>query len=81
MIALSLDPDDYKPYSLRRGGATFLFQTRGDLLATIVRGRWANSPTARIYINEALALVTASAPLSPAIAAHASAFRALFRAA
>lgn len=44
----------WKPYSLRRGGATALFKQSGSLDATCVRGRWANMRTCRIYINDAL---------------------------
>ena len=45
----------FRWYSLRRGGATFAFQ-QGTLLERIcIRGRWAHTPTARIYINDGLA--------------------------
>ena len=50
-----LDVADYKPYSLRRGGATEHFQVQGGLARTCVRGRWNDQRTARIYITEALA--------------------------
>ena len=42
----------YLPYALRRGGATEHFLMTGQLDATVVRGRWSNARTARIYINE-----------------------------
>ena len=44
----------YKPYSLRRGAATAHFLQSNNMAQTMVRGRWANERTCRIYINEAL---------------------------
>ena len=41
-------------YSFRRGGATVHFREGGNMAATVARGRWGSSQTARIYINEAL---------------------------
>ena len=46
---------NFKPYSLRRGGATYDFQQHGQLERTAVRGRWAQPSNARTYINEGLA--------------------------
>jgi hypothetical protein len=48
-------PNGYKPYSLRRGGATHFFRRTGNLSLTCSRGRWSSEKTARIYVNEALA--------------------------
>lgn len=48
---------EFKPYSLRRGGATEDFRSHGQLDRTTVRGRWASSRTARIYINESVAVL------------------------
>jgi len=45
----------FRPYSLRRGGATHWFRTTGSLDATTDRGRWNCVKTARIYINTGLA--------------------------
>ena len=45
----------FKPYSLRRGGATHWFRTTGSLDTTTDRGRWGCVKTARIYINTGLA--------------------------
>lgn len=42
-------------HSFRRGGATFDFQSHGLMDRTLLRGRWENSRTARIYINDGLA--------------------------
>ena len=41
----------YLPYSLRRGGATWYYQATLSLDATVVRGRWSCSKTARSYID------------------------------
>ena len=55
--ALSLTSLGFKPYSLRRGGATFHFRAFGQLSKTVVKGRWTNARTARVYINEGLAVL------------------------
>ena len=47
-------PDDVKPCSLRRGGATAYFQEHGSFEKAMEVGRWNNLQTARIYINTAL---------------------------
>ena len=43
-----------QPYSLRRGGATSAFRSGVSFDSLLVRGRWANQRTARIYLDEAL---------------------------
>ena len=48
----------FRPYSLRRGGATFWFQQHGSLDKILIQGRWATQRTARIYLNEGLALLS-----------------------
>ena len=53
VVALGLDPA-FKPYSARRGGATADFRSHGNIGMTMVRGRWRDPRTARIYINLAL---------------------------
>ena len=55
--ALHLEQFEFRPYSLRRGGATCWFGRHGSLDRIIVLGRWAAARTARIYINEGLAMV------------------------
>ena len=55
MEGLDLLSFGYRPYSLRRGGATFFFQHHGSFDKLLVLGRWAAAKTARIYINEGLA--------------------------
>jgi hypothetical protein len=54
---LKLTSLGFKPYSLRRGGATHHFRTCGQLSRTVVKGRWTNARTARVYINEGLAVL------------------------
>ena len=53
--ALRLTPLEFRPYSLRRGGATFWFNQHGSFDRLLVQGRWAASKTARIYLNDGLA--------------------------
>lgn len=45
-----LDHLQFRPYSLRRGGATDLFQQTQSMEAALIRGRWESSRVARIYI-------------------------------
>ena len=40
----------FRPYSLRRGGATYEMASHGLMEKTLIRGRWKNSNIARIYI-------------------------------
>ena len=47
---------EYMPYSLRRGGASHLFRETGNLSLVQERGRWGQASTARIYVDEAVAL-------------------------
>lgn len=44
----------FRPYSLRRGGATDLFQRTQSMEAALIRGRWESSRVARIYISDGL---------------------------
>jgi len=46
-----------RPYSLRRGGATYEMQSHGLMEKTLIRGRWKNSNIARIYICDGLAML------------------------
>ena len=61
---LELTDWGFKPYSLRRGGATDHFRTFNSLSATVVKGRWASSKMARVYLNDGLATL-ASFNFSP----------------
>lgn len=54
---LGLSGECFRPYSLRRGGATFDFRSHGQLSRTVVRGRWNSPRTARIYINEGVGVL------------------------
>ena len=47
----------YRPYSLRRGGATHAYMSGLRLAKVMFRGRWTSEKTARIYIQEAAALL------------------------
>jgi len=53
--ALRLTDCGYKPYSMRRGGATWLFRSTGNMQLVLERGRWANTKTARMYLTDGLA--------------------------
>lgn len=52
LLCLDFRPDDYSPYGIRRGGATWYFLETASLDATLARGRWAVSKTARSYIDD-----------------------------
>ena len=52
--ALGLEEWQFRPYSLRRGGATFWFGKHGSLDRILLQGRWMAARTARIYLNEGL---------------------------
>lgn len=45
----------FKPYSLRRGGATLLLQQGVPLEAILLRGRWKSVDVARLYLEDGLA--------------------------
>ena len=55
LTELGLDQFQFRPYSLRRGGATFWFAKHGSLDRLLIQGRWQAAKTARIYINSGLA--------------------------
>lgn len=52
--AIGIGDVNFRPYSLRRGGATHWFSKHGSLDRVIVQGRWQAQRTARVYINEGL---------------------------
>ena len=54
---LHLETFSFRPYSLRRGGSTFWFQKHSSFDKLLVMGRWQASRTARIYLNEGLAMI------------------------
>ena len=55
--ALGLQSFQFRPYSLRRGGATWWFTRHHSLDQILLQGRWQAPRTARIYINEGLAIL------------------------
>ena len=57
LAALGLQDHGFRPYSLRRGGATFWFSKHQSLDRILVQGRWQTQRSARIYINEGLAIL------------------------
>lgn len=42
----------FRPYSLRRGGATWLVQTTGSMELALLKGRWSSHKVARVYIAD-----------------------------
>ena len=48
----------FKPYSLRRGGATAHFRRHRSLELTLDRGRWSSARVGRIYVNDGIAKET-----------------------
>lgn len=52
---LNFSGDSYTPYALRRGGATWHFQTFLSMDLTVARGRWSCMKTARTYVDEGTA--------------------------
>ena len=55
--ALHLTDFEFRPYSLRRGGATWWFSRHHSLDKLLVDGRWSAAKTARIYLNEGLSVL------------------------
>lgn len=53
--ALKLEAFGFRPYSLRRGGATWWFSKHHSLDQILLQGRWQAAKTARVYLNEGLA--------------------------
>ena len=44
-------------YSLRRGGATWDFLSYQSMERTLLRGRWASTSSARVYLQDAVATI------------------------
>ena len=44
----------FRPYSLRRGGATHLFQETGSMEVALLKGRWNSTKVAKIYLSDGL---------------------------
>lgn len=49
-----LQRHSFRPYSLRRGGATHAFQVSQSMEFVLARGRWSSGRVARIYISDGL---------------------------
>ena len=77
--ALGLEEFGFRPYSLRRGGATHWFRRHGSFDKLMIQGRWAAQKTAKIYINEGLAVLAETkvpmASLKPFVTAYRNAIR------
>ena len=58
ITALSLTDFQFRPYSLRRGGATWWFSRHQSLDKILIQGRWQAPKSARIYINEGLSVLS-----------------------
>ena len=54
-----LENHHFRPYSLRRGGATLLFQVSGSMELVLTKGRWQSSKVAKMYISDALSYLPA----------------------
>ena len=50
---------NFKPYSLRRGGATFLLQQGMAMETILLRGRWNSLAVARLYLQDGLSMIPA----------------------
>jgi len=75
-----LNAQRFKPYSLRRGGATFHFRKFKSLDRTMEVGRWSELKTARVYINTALLELTSMTKFElPSLKVAASAFTRIMR--
>ena len=52
--SFGLQRHNFRPYSLRRGGATHTFQMSHSMELALMRGRWESSKVAKVYIMDAL---------------------------
>lgn len=57
LSALGLQAFGFRPYSLRRGGATYWFGRHQNLDRLLIQGRWLTQKSARVYINEGLCIL------------------------
>ena len=58
LCAFSLESYHINVYSLRRGGATWDFLSHQSMERTLLRGRWSSTSSARIYLQDAAAMIT-----------------------
>lgn len=47
----------FRPYSLRRGGATWTFQSTGSMERALLKGRWNSAQVAKVYIQDGLSKI------------------------
>ena len=52
LATLAFGEDDYVPYGIRRGGASWHFLETASMDATLHRGRWSCVKTARQYVDQ-----------------------------
>ena len=57
LATLGFSEWDFRPYSLRRGGATHLFSLQGSFDKLLITGRWQSAKTAKLYLNQGLAVL------------------------
>ena len=67
----------FRPYSLRRGGATAYFQCCGSMERTLLRGRWNSTSVAKLYLCDGLSQLP-SLRINPATKARISSYSSLF---
>ena len=74
--SLKLESLELRPYSLRRGGATWWFGQHGNLDRVMILGRWQAQKTARMYLNESRAILAEMklGPLEKTIAPYRAFF-------
>ena len=77
LACLGVPAHIFEPYAIRRGGASWHFQTTGSLEQTVFKGRWASVATARTYVQEGLALLAQTRLSERANAACAACIAAL----
>ena len=68
-------PNSFKPYSLRRRRATYMFQVTGSYAQVCQAGRWNSERTARIYISDSMAIAV---DLTHSLPSRASRVKSLF---
>lgn len=52
-----LESRGYRPCSLRRGGATHLYRQQTPMELILMKGRWRNSNSARLYISDGMTVL------------------------
>ena len=57
MQRFNLEQHAFRPYSLRRGGATALFQDTGSMEMALLKGRWQSARVAKIYLTDGLSFL------------------------